>query len=226
MTELLGDYCKRIERGWNRDYIHSGYPFMYARIDGKGFSKFTKKMERPFSRDLMNNLDRSALFLAEEVNAYGLYLQSDEISIFWKHTGNPNFEYYFGGKVSKINSICASIFTAHFNRTFVSANLAFFDCRVMAIDSEEMLKKILKWRQIDCWKNAINMVAMQDYSTKQLQGVTTNQKIEMLGDKAKNIDEDFLYGRFFIKKPLQVTDTCVRNKMVKVSKQEFNNMTF
>ena len=50
------------------------------RIDGRGFSKYTKGMNRPFDKNFTDSMIETMKFLIEETDAIIGYTQSDEIS--------------------------------------------------------------------------------------------------------------------------------------------------
>jgi tRNA(His) 5'-end guanylyltransferase len=52
------------------------------RLDGKGFSKFTKDLDKPFDDGFSDDMDATAVYLCENIQgAKFAYTQSDEISI-------------------------------------------------------------------------------------------------------------------------------------------------
>lgn len=67
--------------------------------------------------------------------------QSDEVSILLNGWGRANSEVWFGGKIDKINSVAASIFTANFAEIAAYTNRPFgrFDCRYWNIPESSEL---------------------------------------------------------------------------------------
>ena len=63
---------------------------------------------------------------------------------------------------------------------------AMFDARCFSIPKEEVCNYFL-WRQMDCTRNSINMVAQTNFSHKELQGKSCNEMQNMLLTK-KNIN--------------------------------------
>ena len=66
----------------------------------------------------------------------------------------------------------------------------------------EEIPNMLLFRERDCLKNAITLVALEHFSNKQIHKKNSDEKIEMLlkeagVDFAKDIDEDFRVGSWF-----------------------------
>ena len=75
-----------------------------VRIDGKGFSKYTKKLNKPYDirfSDIMINVTK---FLVKQTNACIGYTQSDEITLVL-YAKELNQEIFFAGKIQKMVSV-------------------------------------------------------------------------------------------------------------------------
>lgn len=97
---------------------------------------------------------------------------------------------------------------------------ATFDARVFSMPVEECSEGII-WRMMDCYKNAIQMIARCNFTLKELHQKKTYEMKNMLADKGINLEnEDIrnLYGTiaYKVEKHLNVgTDKeCIRNKFV------------
>lgn len=182
-------------RGYeSRDKVQ--YPntsVIVARIDGRGFSKLTKNMTKPFDARFTDAMVHTTRALVEETCATVGYTQSDEISLVW-HCDNPEGQVFFNGKVQKLVSICASIATAYFNEYFYPgelAKLAQFDCRVFEVPSKGEAINYLIYRQRDGIRNSVSMVAQHKFSHRSLMGVSTNEQLEMLRSRGIDWANDF-----------------------------------
>jgi tRNA(His) 5'-end guanylyltransferase len=112
----LGDRMKRYEsHDCERRFIE-GLP-IYARIDGRSFSKFTKGMGRPYDIRLTNALIDVTKALVRETHATIGYIQSDEISLAWINCG------LFDRKSHKLHSVLASLAAS----AFANALVEYFD---------------------------------------------------------------------------------------------------
>src|ERR1035437_9992165 len=108
------------------------------RLDGKGFSKFTKNLKKPFDDGFSDDMNAAAVYLCENIQgAKFAYTQSDEISVVLTDTDTLESDAWFDYNVQKMVSIAASFATAKFNqlRLFREQNnpeykLAAFDARV------------------------------------------------------------------------------------------------
>ena len=63
-----------------------------VRVDGKGFSKYTKDMIRPFDQKFTDSMIETMKFLVEETDAIIGYTQSDEISLILSDIKEPFFK--------------------------------------------------------------------------------------------------------------------------------------
>ena len=162
-----------------------------VRLDGKGFSKFTKGFTKPFDERMTKSMVQTAEMLVKETNPQIAYTQSDEISLIYT-AGEKSSEHIYGGKVSKINSILAAIATAHFNK-FVTINapdivsskgLAYFDCRSFSVPELVEASNVILWRNQDAKKNSISCLmrwtcghkAMQDMNGEQMKNYMLSEK--------------------------------------------------
>lgn len=178
MNDDLGDFLKSLERSYN--HMPNNESYIYMRIDGRGFSKLTRGMEKPCDKSFMNDLHDMCEDLMKEFGADLVFHQSDEISLVWKPVSPPT-ERVFGGNFNKLNSLVASHASV-----FLSMRLGKpcqFDARVVEVSRENLLK-FLWWRYKDCTRNAISMTASCLYSEKQLSGVSTTGRLEWIKDNA------------------------------------------
>lgn len=166
------------------------------RLDGKGFSKWTKGLERPYDERLSNIMVEVTKFLTEEFGASCSYTQSDEISMVL-YSSDYNKELMYNGKFQKLASISASMATASFNLRageVFNKPLAYFDSRVWTVPTLTEAANAFLWREQDATKNSISMAARHYYSHKQLHGKSGSEMQEMLHQKGVNWND---YPAFF-----------------------------
>lgn len=205
MKDDLGDRMKAYERvQTDRKLSAHGTP-VYARIDGRGFSKFTKGLRRPYDERLSSAMIATTEHLVAQTHARIGYTQSDEISLVFLLDGpNPSEELLFGGKVQKLASILASLATAAFTRQVLTCGdpefaayaekLPHFDARVFELPTPEEGANALLWRELDAQRNAVSMTAHHLFSHKALQGVTREAMLRMI----ENAEVDYeAYPAFF-----------------------------
>ena len=133
---------------------HSVIPNMYmvARLDGKGFTKLTKKykFEKPFDIKFSNIMRKVTHSLMENTGIkfiYG-YTQSDEISLLFDLNEDT-----FNRKLRKLNSTLAGHASA-----VASVELGepvVFDCRISQLPTAELVRDYFSWRQEDANRNAL-----------------------------------------------------------------------
>lgn len=191
---------KNLEREYRMYLPKKSYAVV--RVDGKGFSKYTKKLEQPFDEQFTKDMRSTALYLAQNIDgAHLAYTQSDEISVVFSDLAGPNTEWWYGGQVQKIVSIVAAMATAKFNELRPFDGLALFDARVLTLAEGEVFD-YLAWRQSDAIRNSISMLASAHFSHKALQGVGTDDRLRMLAssgiawfDEAEEVRQGSLIKR-------------------------------
>ena len=177
----LGDRMKKYEFQETERKFIPRLP-VYARLDGRGFSKFTKGMNRPFDDNFYQCMLNTAIHLVKSTNAKICYFQSDEISLCWDYNNVP-----FDGKIHKINSTLASEATSAFVISAieyfpdrVKKLVPHFDCRVFVMPDKSEIANAFVWRNNDCTKNAISQVASHYFSHSKLMKKNGKEKQEML----------------------------------------------
>ena len=151
--------------------------YLCVRIDGKNFSKFTKGFVKPFDINLRNAMVHVTKALVKETHASFGYTQSDEITLIYSPSEKGS-EYVFGGKVSKLNSIIASMAAAHFNSYLLQFDvdkLAYFDCRSFAAPSQIEASNVVLWRVQDARKNSISALFRWTAGQRAMNGLDQNQ---------------------------------------------------
>lgn len=191
-----------------------GKQYVVIRADGRSFRTLTRGMEKPFDHDLMTAMNHVAQVLCAEIQgAQFAYTQSDEVSVLVTDFGS-NAEPWFGGVVQNMASIAASAATMAFNGKIVGhpAN-AMFDARVFTLPSREEVINYFLWRQADCWRNAISMIAEANFPSKQLLGLKADQRVlllDMHGIYVDRFPQEARYGRVTTRELFQEKVTYTR----------------
>lgn len=162
--------------------------YTIIRVDGRAFHTWTRGLERPYSKILMNVMDEVALALCEEMAGSQLsYVQSDEISVLMTDFSKIDTHAWFDNNLQKLCSISASIATAKFNSFFkADRKRAHFDSRVFQIPDPVEVENYFVARQKDAVRNSVSMLAQSHYSAKQLHGVPIEKMHNMLVDVEDN----------------------------------------
>lgn len=179
----MGAVAKTVEGAWSLQVPHE--TGLIVRIDGKRFSKWTKRYEAPFDPRITEAFRQTMAGLMESHHADVGYTQSDEITLAWYPQSGAS-EHPFGGKVSKLTSILASDCTARFNQHFDLGPPALFDARAFGASVEE-IGLVLRWRYADAKRNGVSAVARSVFSHKSLLNVRTADRRIMLADKGVNL---------------------------------------
>lgn len=203
MSDEFGDRIKSYESVFTSITI-APPSYLCVRIDGRGFSKFTRGLKKPFDPDFSELMILTAEHLTAETHAAAAYVQSDEISLFY----TPKSEYIFGGRVSKINSVFASIATAHFNHNIrirlpqhcTNHGYAYFDCRAFAVPSLTEASNVLLWRVQDARKNSISSLFRWTAGHSKMHGLSGQEMIDYLKANCAvdwhSLDNRYRYGTY------------------------------
>ena len=170
---------------------------VYARIDGRSFSRFTRGMEKPFDGRLLAAMIDTTAHLVQHTHARIGYTQSDEISLVWLADGDGS-DIFFSGKVQKMVSVLASMAAAKFATVCPAGfegRLPHFDCRVFQLPTREEAANAFLWRAMDARKNGISMIAQSRFSAKQLHGKDQKAMVQMLREIGVSLTEFPLAGR-------------------------------
>ena len=211
MKDELGDRMKSQYEDRTR-FSLPRRTYTIIRLDGKAFHTYTRGLKKPFDRDLYEDMDNAIIAMLPEIQgAVFAYTQSDEISILLTDFALPTTSAWFDANLQKMCSVGASIITAEFNRlrlvrTAYGADIqgmrnvielitpAYFDARVFTIPDRTEVGNYFIWRNQDCSRNSVSMVAQQNFTHKQLQGVSTTAIHDMLDAKGINWATDFSDG--------------------------------
>ena len=199
----LGDKMNEFETVHTQPSLVPGIP-VYVRIDGRAFHTFTRGLQKPFDPDFAWTMKETTKHLHDKTNAFISYVQSDEISLCYLEPSKMPFE----TRLFKLESVLAGMASAAFcvygSKTRLQDRIEkfipHFVCRVCQMPIDEIANMLL-FREHDCLKNAITLVALEHFSNKQIHKKNGDEKIEMLAgvgvDFNKDIDEDFRHGVWF-----------------------------
>lgn len=206
MGDSLGDRMKTNYEGPSKFKLTRRLPVI-IRLDGRAFHTYTKGFKKPFDPVLMVTMVDAATKVAEEMQGFKIaYIQSDEVSFFLSDTDLITTQPWFGNSKSKMESVSASLMTAHFNRQMLSLGiekLATFDARSFSIPDVEVANYFL-WRAKDWERNSLSMYCQANFSHKQLHGKRKEEQHELLHSIGKNWTTDLTAqernGTYIIKK--------------------------
>lgn len=191
-NNTLSKIVKDIEHTTRRANVNPGY--LYIRLDGRGFSKFTKTMIKPYDTRMANCMIETSKKILKSFHADYVYTQSDEISVLFKPR-LPENEWMFGGRIDKWLSLVASQTTAFFIQSLLTNGLGdyvekapHFDARLCDGLTKTEAADFLKWRADDARRNAIQMLAQHHFPKKSLH----NQNLGILRQRLieKGLDFD------------------------------------
>ena len=193
--------------------------YMVARLDGRGFTKFTKKagFEKPFDESFRDLMSDTVKYLMTESGFNFIYgfTESDEISLLFAPDDQT-----FGRKVRKLNTTLASCASAYFttkykeylyDNSIVDLELArhkgylyddsiknlylsicTFDCRIIPLPNKERVADCFLWRQEDANRNALNGWC---YWTLRKEGKSKREATSILSGKGVAFKNELLLQR-------------------------------
>ena len=194
-NEDIGNRIKSNYENRAKNFLTRRIPVI-IRVDGKSFSKFCNRFEKPYSYPLNTMLCSVLKYLCENIQGakFG-ERHSDEISILVTDFDTLTTDAYFDYSVQKICSITASMATSEFCRQliinneksikpvlFVEEKWPTFDSRCFNIPEDE-ISNYFWWRNIDCTRGSINMLAQSKFSHKELQNKNCKEMQEMIFNK-------------------------------------------
>ncbi len=228
----LGDRMKDHEKVETGRKLDPSLP-IYARIDGHGFSKFTRGMDRPFDQRMTDAMIAVTAHLVKKTHAVCGYVQSDEISLVWPECGEGS-AFMFNGKLQKMTSLLAAAATDRMNKIMrdwspYNDREMEFDCRAINLPSRTEATNMMLWRNVDASKNAVSMACRSTYSSKQMHKKSSAEMIEMMSEKGiifSDYPSAFRNGTFVrrklrtfeaVNKSTDISETVTRAEIVSVS---------
>lgn len=179
-----------------------------VRVDGRGFSRVTRKLKKPYEPLLLEAMAETMFYVISEMaGAVFGYQQSDEITFILRNDQSLDSEPWYGNRVQKLISISASLATKGLEKALAKQDTkldlcgdTLFDARVFALPTVGEAVNNLIWRQQDCSRNAISGAAQallgkklgKKTALKLLHGKSTKDKIEMLLEECGvDFDQEF-----------------------------------
>jgi len=179
-NDNFGDRMKAYESQTTNTKLIPLLP-MVARLDGKGFSKFTKGLKRPYDERLSKLMIETTKYLVKETNANCGYTQSDEITLCW-FNDDPKSQPYWNGKVFKILTDLSAMCSVYFNEKLPEylpekvGKRPRFDARVWNVPNLNEAVNTFLWRELDATKNSISMASQHYFSHNFLEGKDSSDK--------------------------------------------------
>lgn len=184
----LGDRVKTYEK----TFLHTALKRtpLIIRVDGKAFHTFTKNLDKPFDKELMNAMVISAEYVANNMQGFKMaYIQSDEATFFLSDYDTLETEGWFDYKLPKLISISAAMMTGAFNKFYPSDSIPVFDSRAFSVPVDDVANVFL-WRAKDWERNSLQMYCRAFFSHKELHKKNREMMHEMLHGIGKNWSND------------------------------------
>jgi len=167
-------------------------PPLMVRVDGRAFHGLTRKsgLEKPYDSGFQDAFCEICLRLMSSSGLEPLfcYTFSDEISIYFDTLP-------FGGRLEKIDSVCASYAASAATLALHSEEPLSFDSRVILLTPDKV-GEYLTWRQKEAWRNHINAYCQHaliedgmtsSQAAKALKGLNSRDMHEMMFRRGVNL---------------------------------------
>jgi tRNA(His) 5'-end guanylyltransferase len=196
------------------------------RLDGRSFHTYTKGLKkekgRPCDPNLEEVMNLTAKKLCEEIQgAQMAYVQSDEISVLVHNYKKITSESWFGNEIQKMVSISAAMasveFTMNSPKIWGEVKPAVFDSRVFVLPEFEVVNSFI-WRQQDCTRNSVQMLARSLFSHRECSFKNSAQLMDMClilaGRNWNDEPTSFKRGRCIVQERRQIEGGNVRKSWV------------
>ena len=231
------------ERMKNYEFVETHSKFednlpLICRVDGRSFSKFCKRFNKPYDKNISTLMKETAKFLLKETNADLAYHQSDEISLLFKPVSPPKQRMFDGSKI-KLISVISGMTSSFFMRSLLELSqeqninigntIPHFDARLFSVPNMIEAGNYFVWRQQDAKRNSISMMAQSIFSHKSLQNKSGEEMLEMIkqsGNDYESMPFNFKYGSFFRKQNVEkvINDvSCIRTEILE---EDIETITF
>jgi len=180
--------------------------FVVLRLDGKGFSKFTKpyKKHDEFSPKIEMAMHHATHALLKQIDgAIAAYTVSDEISIVLDLTGQRAVNAWYGGRMQKLLSVPASIAGVEFS--FALGNPAYFDAKMFLYspDGLDFVKDYIWKRRSNGYSNAVSSYASRYLGHREVLRIPTNMRESLLEKAGIRVVESMAVGSLFLKETFE-----------------------
>lgn len=219
--ETLGKNIKILEEECPK--ILDPKKWTILRVDGHKFSTFTNRFESKRDQGLIDAMIFAARSWLTEFHGVTAYIQSDEATLVIPPVNSevPGASLAYGGRTSKLISLSAGHFSTKFNAGLMPEKyrgIAYFDCRAFQVTTEEEVRNVFRWRQLDAFRNGtstlvriVNKRSEAPMQRKDLESLNTKQRVEMLGNsEEKKYRADHIVHGTFLKKELVDHETYQR----------------
>jgi tRNA(His) guanylyltransferase len=166
-------------------------------VNGRGFSKLTKLLKKPYDEKFSECMYSTMIRLSSEIEgAIFSYQHNDEIVIIARNDQTPDTSPWYDNRLQKICSISSSFASMHFNECANAVNLNFsgdpvFTSHVFAVPTiAEAINTIISKQQHN-FLTSIQFACFYELLKKydkntikdMLNGLTTDEKLDLLKEE-------------------------------------------
>lgn len=170
-------------------------------VNGRGFSKFTQLLDKPYCPKFAECMFSTMLRLASSIDgALFSYQHNDEIVVIAKNDQSNETNPWYDNKLQKICSVTSSIATMHFNDCADAVKLnvvgdPIFTSQVFAVPSISEAVNTIIYKQQQNFHTSIQSACLYELIKKydkniikeMLNGLSIDEKVDLLSQEC-NID--------------------------------------
>lgn len=192
MTESFFDRHESYKEAYNYKILNN-LPVI-IQINGRNFSRLTKKLSRPYCKTLLNILSNTLYQSILEIEGAVFGFQySDDFIFVLKNDRNPEDQPWYQNCIQKIASVSSSIISVNFLKNVLASNIELdgdpiFESDVFAVPSIGEAINHLILKQKLCINDAIYRAAQAEFTNqygkdkaiKLLHGKKIPEKLDLL----------------------------------------------
>jgi len=201
-------------------------------INGRGFSKFTSLLDKPYCPKLAEGLSAVMLKLCTEVDgALFAYLHNDEIILIARNDQSLETEPWYDNHIQKICSVTSSIATLRFKNYLDTIDLNYvgepiFTSQVFAVPNIMEAINAIVYKQQQNFHTSIQFACFYEFLRKydknaikdMLHGLSVDEKIDLLYQDCEvdfhQYPHIFRRGAACYKVPKVVDSGMMKNKWI------------
>jgi tRNA(His) 5'-end guanylyltransferase len=163
---------------------------LIIKIEGKNFTKVTRRLSRPFDTGLIDLFAKTISSLVKQIDGVVIaYQYSDEVVLVIRNDQNKNTDAWLNNRQHDVVSMIASIMTHEFNDALYDLEdpldlsfPIFFSVRGFVVPNITESINVLIERQQTCIRNSISTAIyselLKHYPRKQVQDILKGKSIE------------------------------------------------
>lgn len=201
-------------------------------VNGRGFSKFTSLLDKPYCPQLADSMFSTMLKLCTDVDGtLFAYQHNDEIVLVVRNDQSPETEPWYDNRVQKICSVTASIATLHFKNYLDTLDLNYvgepiFTSQAFVVPTVGEAINTIVFKQQQNFHTSIQFACFYELLKKydkntikeMLNRLSVDEKVDLLQQECDVVFNEYPHafrrGAGCYKVPKVVSDGTMKNKWI------------